>query len=86
MVFTLMPNPHNQLTEVFSMELIIEAVIPYEEFSFSLKSQKDVISFILEKQTDGTKVSTNTPDYDESFANLKDLLEHENSPLLDFLF
>lgn len=80
MVFILMPNPYNQLTEKLSMELIIETVIPNVEFSFSIEGQNDIISFMLEKQSDKTKVSTNSPGYDESLANLKALLEYKELP------
>jgi Uncharacterized conserved protein len=80
MLFTLIPNQHNQLTESLPMDLIIEEIIPYQEFSFSFDSQKEKISFILEKYPEGTLVSTNTLGYDESLANLKALLEGNALP------
>ena len=80
MLFTLIPNQHNQLTESLPMDLIIEEIIPYQEFSFSFDSQKEKVSFILEKSPEGTLVSTNTLGYDESLANLKALLESNALP------
>lgn len=80
MLFILMPNVHNSLTEELPMNLIIEEVIPYKEFSFSIESIDGTISFIMEEQVDSIKVVSNTAGFDESLANLKALVEGDVLP------
>lgn len=82
MLFTLMPNAHNNLTEKLPMLLTIEKVIPCREFSFYLDSQEMLISFIMEKEKSGVGVSTNMEGYDMSLANLKALVEGKEIPYI----
>lgn len=51
-----MPNAHNNLTDKLPMTLTIKKVIPYQEFSFQLDSQKTVISFVLVKESNGKEL------------------------------
>ncbi|MBP2078605.1 SRPBCC domain-containing protein [Oceanobacillus polygoni] len=78
--FTLMPNAHNNLTDKLPMTLTIKKVIPYQEFSFQLDSQKTVISFVLVKESNGIRVTTNLGGYDASLENLKALVEGKEIP------
>ncbi len=80
MLFTLMPNAHNQLTEKLPMVLTIDTVIPFQEFSFYLDSQEVLISFTMEKENGGIRVSANMEGYDMSLANLKALVEGKEIP------
>ncbi len=80
--FTLMPNAHNNLTEKLPMSLTIQKVIYCREFSFNINSHEMSISFILEKQKSGVKVSTNMEGYDMSLANLKALVEGKEIPYI----
>ena len=82
MLFTLMPNIHNGLTEKLPMSLTIEKVIRCREFSFSFDSQEPFISFMMEKEENGVKVSTNIEGYDMSLANLKALVEGREIPYI----
>jgi hypothetical protein len=81
-LFTLMPNTHNNLTEKLPMFLTIEKVIHCREFSFYMDSQEILISFIMEKEENGVRVSTNMEGYDMSLANLKALIEGKEIPYI----
>ena len=80
--FTLMPNVHNNLTEKLPMSLTIEKVNPYHEFSLYLDSQKMLLSFNLDEERNGTRVSINSRSFDESLANLKALIEGKKIPFI----
>ncbi|MFZ7103750.1 MAG: hypothetical protein ACOWWO_13995 [Peptococcaceae bacterium] len=80
-LFTLMPNAHNNLTEKLPMFLTIEKVIHCREFSFYLDAQ-EIISFVIEKEKSGIRVSTNVEGYDMSLANLKALVEGKKIPYI----
>jgi hypothetical protein len=80
MIFTLMPSVHNKLTEKLPMSLTIEKIIPYEEFSFYSDLQQTLISFILEEDNSGIKVTTNMGGFDASLENLKALVEGKEIP------
>ncbi|SHN56202.1 SRPBCC domain-containing protein [Desulfitobacterium chlororespirans] len=80
MLFTLMPNVHNNLKEKLPMSLTIEKVAHCREFSFKMDSHEMLISFVLEKEKHGVKVSTNMEGYDMSLANLKALVEGKEIP------
>ena len=80
MVFTLLPNAHNNLTEKFPMPLTIEKIIPYQEFSFQVDLQQIIISFVLEKENNGIRVTINSGGYDASLENLKALVERKEIP------
>ncbi|MFE5318374.1 SRPBCC domain-containing protein [Paenibacillus sp. NPDC056579] len=82
MTFTLKPNAHNKLTEKLPMSLTIEKVIPLHEFSFYVDSNQTLISFVLERENGGTRVSTNMRGFDESLANLKALVEGKEIPYI----
>jgi len=79
MLFTLMPNQHNNLAEKLPMFLTIEKVIPNQEFSFVADSQQTVITFILEQESRGTRVACNMG-FRESLANLKAFIEGKEIP------
>jgi hypothetical protein len=51
------------------MSLTIEKVNPYHEFSLYLDSQKMLLSFNLDEERNGTRVSINSRGFDESLAN-----------------
>lgn len=80
MIFTLMPNAHNHLTEKLPMSLTIEKVIPHKEFSFYLDAQQVLISFVMEEKREGTEVRANMEGYEKSLANLKALVEGTELP------
>lgn len=80
MTFTLMPNTHNGLTEKLPMSLTIEKVVPFQEFSFILDSQQMLISFVIDEENGGTRVTANMAGYDESLANLKAVVEGTELP------
>src|SRR3954447_26555592 len=73
--FTLMPSVHNNLTEKFPMSLTIKSVNTYEVFSLYLDSHQTLISFKLDEESKGTRVTMNSAGFDESLANLKALIE-----------
>jgi secreted Zn-dependent insulinase-like peptidase len=78
--FTLRPSAHNNLTEELPMSLTIESIIPYQLFSLYLDSQKILISFSIEEESNGTRVSINSGGFNESLANLKALIEGNEIP------
>ena len=80
--FTLMPSVHNSLTEKFPMTLTIENIIPYKEFSLYLDSQQMLLSFTLDEESNGTKVTINSGGFNESLANLKALIEGREIPYI----
>ncbi|MFY0759685.1 SRPBCC domain-containing protein [Metabacillus dongyingensis] len=80
--FTLMPSVHNNLTEKITMSLIIEIINPYREFSLYLDSQQMLISFKLDEENDGTRVTINSCGFNESLANLKALVEGKEIPFI----
>ena len=75
-----MPNAHNNLTEKFPMPLTIEKIIPYQEFSFQVDLQQIIITFVLEKENNGIRVTINSGGYDASLENLKALVERKEIP------
>ncbi|MFD4490452.1 SRPBCC domain-containing protein [Lysinibacillus fusiformis] len=78
MIFTLMPNDHNQLADPLPMQLTIQQVQKHEIFSFYLEVPETVIAMSLAEQDNGTTVSINMQGYEASLANLKALLEGED--------
>lgn len=80
--FTLMPSVHNSLTEKFPMSLTIENIKPYQEFSLYLDSQQMLISFMLDEESNGIRVTMNSAGFDESLANLKALIEGKEIPYI----
>jgi len=80
--FTLMPSGHNTLTEKLSMSFTIESVNPYQEFSLYWDSQQTLISFKLQKESNGTRVIMNSGGFDQSLANLKALIEGKEIPYI----
>lgn len=76
-VFTLLPNEHNQLAEKLPMVLTIKHVTPNREFSFYLGIEESLISILLEEKQNGTTVTFNTSGYEASLANLKALVESD---------
>ncbi|WP_427110368.1 SRPBCC family protein [Lysinibacillus xylanilyticus] len=79
-IFTLMPNEHNQLSEKLPMVLTIKNVTPNREFSFYLGIEESLIAIVLEEEKNGTTVTFNTSGYEASLVNLKALVE-ENKTL-----
>ncbi len=80
MIFTLMPNDHNQLADPLPMQLTIQQVQKHEIFSFYLEVPETVIAMSLAEQDNGTTVSINMQGYEASLANLKALLEGDDIP------
>jgi hypothetical protein len=80
--FTLMPSVHNNLTEKLPMSLTIETVNTYEEFSLYIESQQTLISFLLEEENNGTRVTMNSGGFNQSLANLKALVEGKALPYI----
>lgn len=78
--FTLMPSVHNNLSEKVQMTLTITKVTTYQALSFYLDSQQSLLSFALEEEGDGTRVTINSKGYEMSLANLKALLNGEELP------
>jgi len=74
-IFTLMPNAHNGLTEKLPMILMIKNVTQNQEFSFFLDIEETLIAILLEKAQKGTTVAFNMNGYEASLANLKALVE-----------
>lgn len=74
-IFTLMPNAHNGLTEKLPMILTIKNVIQNQEFSFYLDIEETLIAILLEEAQNGTTVTFNMSGYEASLANLKALME-----------
>jgi hypothetical protein len=80
--FTLMPSVHNNLTEKLPMSLTIETVNIYEEFSLYIDSLQTLISFVLEEESNGTRITMNSGGFDQSLANLKALVEGMELPYI----
>ncbi|MGE7998376.1 SRPBCC family protein [Lysinibacillus sp. NPDC093190] len=74
-IFSIMPNEHNQLSEKLPMVLTIKNVTPNREFSFYLGIEETLIAIRLEEEQNGTTVTFNTSGYEASLANLKALVE-----------
>ena len=74
-IFTLMPNAHNGLTEKLPMILMIKNVTQNQEFSFFLDIEETLIAILLEEAQKGTTVAFNMNGYEASLANLKALVE-----------
>lgn len=74
-IFTLMPNAHNGLTEKLPIILTIKNVIQNQEFSFFLDIEETLIAIVLEEAQKGTTVAINMSGYEASLANLKALVE-----------
>lgn len=74
-IFTLMPNAHNGLTEKLPIILTIKNVIQNQEFSFFLGIEETLIAILLEEAQKGTTVAFNMSGYEASLANLKALVE-----------
>jgi len=74
-IFTLMPNAHNGLTEKLPIILTIKNVIQNQEFSFFLDIEETLIAILLEEAQKGTTVAINMSGYEASLANLKALVE-----------
>ncbi len=75
MIFSIMPNEHNQLSEKLPMVLTIKNVTPNREFSFYLGIGESLIAIVLEEEQNGTTVTFNTSGYEASLVNLKALVE-----------
>ncbi|PJO43707.1 SRPBCC family protein [Lysinibacillus xylanilyticus] len=75
MIFSIMPNEHNQLSEKLPMVLTIKNVTPNREFSFYLGIEESLIAIVLEEEQNGTTVTFNTSGYEASLVNLKALVE-----------
>lgn len=80
--FTLMPSAHNNLTEELPMSLTIEKVSPYREFSFFVDLLQTSISFLVEEEQMGIRVTINSAGYEQSLANLKALIEGNEIPYI----
>jgi hypothetical protein len=78
--FTLMPSVHNNLTEKYPMTLTIEKLIPYQEFSLYLEAQQMLLSFTLDDEANGIRVTVNSKGFNQSLANLKALIEGKEIP------
>ncbi|WP_421049795.1 SRPBCC family protein [Lysinibacillus sp. UGB7] len=81
-IFTLMPNSHNQLTEKLPMTLTIENVSIHQQFSFYLDIPETLIAISLADDMGKTTVTFNTSGYEASLANLKALLEGNEIPFV----
>lgn len=75
MIFSIMPNEHNQLSEKLPMVLTIKNVTPNREFSFYLGIEESLIAIVLEEEQNGTTVTFNMSGYEASLVNLKALVE-----------
>ncbi|WP_231687490.1 SRPBCC domain-containing protein [Bacillus sp. FJAT-22090] len=80
--FTLMPSVHNNLSEKLTMPLTIVVLRTYKEFSLYLNSQQTLLSFVIEKEDNGARVTMNSGGFDESLANLKALIEGNEIPFI----
>jgi uncharacterized protein YndB with AHSA1/START domain len=78
--FTLMPSVHNNLNEEYPMSLTIEKIIPYQEFSLYLEAQQMLLSFTLDEEANGIRVTVNSEGFNQSLANLKALVEGKEIP------
>ncbi|QDQ03492.1 hypothetical protein FOH38_20925 [Lysinibacillus fusiformis] len=79
-IFTLMPNGHNQLAEKLPMTLTIKNVRFHQEFSFYLEIPETLIAITMVEEMGGTTVAFNMNGYEASLANLKALLEGNEIP------
>ncbi|MGE7928928.1 SRPBCC family protein [Lysinibacillus xylanilyticus] len=79
-IFSIMPNEHNQLSDKLPMVLTIKNITPNREFSFYLGIEESLIAIVLEEEKNGTTVTFNTSGYEASLVNLKALVE-ENKTL-----
>ncbi|MFJ7982522.1 SRPBCC domain-containing protein [Lysinibacillus xylanilyticus] len=79
-IFSIMPNEHNQLSDKLPMVLTIKNVTPNREFSFYLGIEESLIAIVLEEEKNGTTVTFNSRGYEASLVNLKALVE-ENKTL-----
>lgn len=80
--FTLMPSVHNNLSEKLTMSLTIVVLRTYKEFSLYLDSQQTLLSFVIEKEDNGTRMTMNSGGFDESLANLKAFIEGKEIPFI----
>ncbi|MED3689174.1 SRPBCC domain-containing protein [Peribacillus butanolivorans] len=80
--FTLMPSVHNNLKEKLLMSLTILNVNTFQEFSLYLDSQQMLMSFVLDEESNGTRVTMNSGGFDQSLANLKALIEGNEIPYI----
>ncbi|PEJ29509.1 hypothetical protein CN689_21875 [Peribacillus butanolivorans] len=80
--FTLMPSVHNNLKEKLLMSLTILIVNTFQEFSLYLDSQQMLMSFVLDEESNGTRVTMNSGGFDQSLANLKALIEGNEIPYI----
>ena len=78
--FTLMPSAHNKLKEEFPMSLTIEKIIPYQEFSLYIDAQQMLLSFTLNEEGTGIRVTVNSEGFNQSLVNLKALVEGKEIP------
>ncbi|MGE7693856.1 SRPBCC domain-containing protein [Lysinibacillus sp. NPDC094177] len=78
-IFTLLPNEHNQLSENLPMVLTIKNITPNREFSFYLGNEETLIAIFIEEEQNGTKVTFNSSGYEASLANLKTLVERNDT-------
>lgn len=74
-IFTLIPNAYNGLTEKLPIILTISNVIQNQEVSFFLDIEETLIAILLEEAQKGTTVAINMSGYEASLANLKALVE-----------
>ncbi|WP_235616366.1 SRPBCC family protein [Lysinibacillus parviboronicapiens] len=81
-IFTLIPNSHNQLTEKLPMTLTIKNVTMHQQFSFYLDLPETLIAISLADDMGKTTVTFNTSGYEASLANLKALLEGNEIPFV----
>ena len=79
-IFTLMPSAHNNLTEEYPMNLTIERIVPYQEFSLYLDAQQILLSLTLDEEANGIRVTINSDGFNQSLANLKALVEGKAIP------
>jgi hypothetical protein len=80
LTFTLMPSVHNKLTEEYPMSLTIEKIIPYQEFSIYIEAKQIILSFTLDEEANGIRVTINSGGFNQSLANLKALVEGKEIP------
>ena len=62
------------------MTLTIEKLIPYQEFSLYLEAQQMLLSFTLDDEANGIRVTVNSKGFNQSLANLKALIEGKEIP------
>ncbi|KAA9014891.1 SRPBCC family protein [Niallia endozanthoxylica] len=79
-IFTLMPSAHNNLKDEYPMSSTIEKIIPYQEFSLYIDEQQILLSFTLNEEGTGIRVTINLEGFNQSLANLKALVEGKEIP------